>query len=49
MGFTMDIYSFLRSTAVAVYCCEINKTWNICEMASIISRSDRSLDEKYAA
>lgn len=45
----MDIYNFLRSSAVADYCRKINKTWNTCEKAIIISRSDCLLNQKHAA
>lgn len=45
----MDIYSFIRSRAVAEHCRKINKTWDTCEMAIIISRSGCTLTEKHAA
>ena len=45
----MDIYDFLRSRDVSQHCRKINKTWNTCEMAIIISRSGRTLKEKHAA
>ena len=45
----MDIYRFLNSRDIAAHCREINKTWNTCEMAAIIDRSNRSMKEKHAA
>jgi hypothetical protein len=45
----MDIYSFIRSRDIAAYCREINKTWNTCEMATIISRSNRPMADKHVA
>jgi hypothetical protein len=45
----MDIYSFIRSPDVAAHCRKIGKTWNTCETAVIISRSDRPTADKHAA
>jgi len=45
----MDIYDFIRSRDVAAHCRKINKTWNTHEMAVIISRSNRTLEEKRSA
>jgi len=45
----MDIYSYINSKDVAVHCREIDKTWTPYEMAIIISRSNRTMDEKHAA
>src|SRR5215469_11612564 len=48
-GEIMDIYNFIRSNAVAEHCRNIGKTWNTCEMAVIIDRSNRTIAEKHAA
>jgi len=45
----MDIYRFIRSRDVAAHCRAIGKTWNTCEMAAIIDRSDLPMAEKHAA
>ena len=46
----IDIYSFIRSKAVADHCCSIGKTWNTLEMAVIIDRCrTRTIDDKHAA
>ena len=45
----MDIYNFIRSSDVATHCRNIGKTWNTCEMAVIIDRSNLTIAEKHAA
>jgi len=45
----MDIYSFIRSKDVATHCRNIGKTWNTCEMAVIIDRSNLTIADKHAA
>lgn len=45
----MDIYNFIRSKDVATHCRSISKTWNTCEMASIIARSSKTKEEKHKA
>ncbi len=45
----MNIYEFIRSRDVAAHCQTINKTWNTHEMAVIISRSNRTMEERHKA
>ena len=45
----MDIYSFLNSIDIAAHCREIGKVWTPYEMAIIIGRSHRTLEERHTA
>ena len=45
----MDIYSFIRSKDVATHCRNIGKTWNTCEMATMIDRSNHTIADKHTA
>jgi hypothetical protein len=45
----MDIYSFINSRDVAEHCRSLQKEWNTFEMAVIIGRSSRPLQEKHEA
>ena len=45
----MDIYDFIRSSDVADHCRKIEKTWDTCEMAILISRCNLSKKKKHKA
>ncbi|MCL2192651.1 MAG: hypothetical protein FWB78_04555 [Treponema sp.] len=46
---TVNVYDFIRSRDVAEHCRKIGRVWNTFEMAVIIARSLRPMDEKHEA